>query len=60
MNLLTVLPVTVLFTVAVADPLGCCLPRRFSEFILHVGGFLADNDNSSAGVIVDESISFFY
>ena len=53
MSIHTVLPVLALITVAGADPLGCCMPRRFSGFILNNGGFLPDNDNSSMGVVVD-------
>ena len=52
MNILTVSTVLALITVAAADPLGCCMPRRFSGFILNNGGFLPD-DNSTMGVDVD-------
>ena len=56
MDFLSVFSITVLFTVAVAEPLGCCMPRRYSGFIVNNGGYIADNDNSSLGVYVDVSL----
>ena len=41
------------FAVSAADPLGCCLPSRWSGLLQQVGGSLNKNNSVSEGVAVD-------